>query len=57
MYRSVLELYRIRVFLAVPKVLSLNTASGLVPDLALHRGVARSGRYASKEGIQQELRG
>lgn len=53
----VCELYRIRVLLAVPKVLNLNTASGLVPDLLLHRGVAQNGHCASEEGIQQELRG
>lgn len=53
----VCELYRIRVFLAVPKVLSLNTASGLVRDLLLHRGVAQIGHCASKEGIQQDFWG
>lgn len=53
----VCELYRIRVFLAVLKVLCLNTASGLVPDLELHRGVAPSSHCASEEKIQQELRG
>lgn len=37
----VCELHRIRVFLTVPKVLSLSTASGIVPDLMLHKGCSK----------------